>query len=375
MEPTSAEIVEVMLDKSVTAICTWAGFDELGTKEYFDMLDFEVNPSTKPRLLAMLSKEQHQKLMEEWMINDKKAKPAVVMMATLVHKTARFVCGAKDAEPIPVPPPTMPPPTQVITNGGRTIKASSIIDPADESTIPGATSLQLKVWYANYKELKFGDPLPEKEPTPDQICAMHMKIVQLGLEPYADFSLLTPHGRRMQKVLRHRSWIPQRDGTYQAVDVPGPECWETWRACWSVYEVILLMLRWPATDDNAEEDLVVSPIALEAYLQNFEVLVKENPGCWRLCQTAEDRCRAEEFPRIARRLTESIGYAPSWSQVFIAAAESDRYWDKEVRRPALRFLASGARSNKNISDTHVKDNNPKAIEYVHSDMSGKGRNR
>jgi len=144
MEPTSAEIVELKLDKSVTAICLWAGFDEPGTKEYFDMLDFEVNPSIKPRLLAMLSKEQH--MMEEWTINDKKAKPAVVMTAMLVHKTARLVCGMKDGEPIPGPPPTMTqdgwfaPPMQVIMNGGRTIKASSLIDPADESTIPGATA-------------------------------------------------------------------------------------------------------------------------------------------------------------------------------------------------------------------------------------------
>ena len=218
------------------------------------MSDFEVNPSIKPRLLAMLSKEQHMKLMEEWMINDEKAKPAVVMTAMLAHKTARLVCGMKDEEPIPGPPPTMTqdgwfaPPMQVIMNGWRTIKASSLIDPADESTIPGAIAGKVKVWYSNYKEIKFRDPLPEKEPTPDQICAMHMKIVKLGAEPYADFSLLTPHGR-MQKVLRHRSWILQQDGTYHAVDVPGPECWETWKACWDVYEVILLMLRWPATED------------------------------------------------------------------------------------------------------------------------------
>ena len=92
MEPTSAEILELNLEHSVMAIRDWAGFDQLGTKEYFNILDFELNGSIKPRLLAMLSKEQHQKLMEEWTINGENAKPAIVMTATLAHKTARLLC-------------------------------------------------------------------------------------------------------------------------------------------------------------------------------------------------------------------------------------------------------------------------------------------
>ena len=86
--------------------------------------------------------------------------------------------------------------------------------------------------------------------------------------------------------------------------------------------------------------MVASPISLEAYLQNFQTLVKESPGCWHLCATAEDRCRAEHFPRIARQLTTTLGCAPSWSDVFVAAANDNNYWDTHVRRPALRFIAT-----------------------------------
>ena len=79
-----------------------------------------------------------------------------------------------------------------------------------------------------------------------------------------------------------------------------------------MYEVIMLMLRWPPVDDeSSEDDLVASPIALEAYFQNFATIVNESPGCWHLCQTAEDRRRAEHFPRIARKLGNSLGYTPS----------------------------------------------------------------
>ena len=63
---------------------------------------------------------------------------------------------------------------------------------------------------------------------------------------------------------------------------------------------------------------------------------------WHLCQRAEDRCRAEHMPRIARRLaTANGGKYPTWTEVFLEAAKDDRYWDKEVRRPAVNFLARG----------------------------------
>ena len=89
---------------------------------------------------------------------------------------------------------------------------------------------------------KKGPPLVAKEPTPDQLIAMHTRVVVHALEPYGDFSILTPHGRRMQKRLKYRSWIPQSDGTYQPLEVPGPPSLDIWEACWGGFETILLML-------------------------------------------------------------------------------------------------------------------------------------
>eukprot|EP00971_Amphidinium_carterae_P172524 3419997-Amphidinium_carterae.1 len=57
--------------------------------------------------------------------------------------------------------------------------------------------------------------MEEAEPTPEQTSALHQRVVVFGLEPYADFSLLTPYGRRIAKELRHRSWLPQEDGSYK----------------------------------------------------------------------------------------------------------------------------------------------------------------
>ena len=85
MEPTSTEIQTLGLDASVMAIAIWAGFDQAGVNMYFDLLGFEVDPTAHPRLLAILSKEQHQKLMEDWEINGENVKPVVIMTAMLVH--------------------------------------------------------------------------------------------------------------------------------------------------------------------------------------------------------------------------------------------------------------------------------------------------
>jgi len=382
------------------AIAQWAGWDQTEAGHYFDLMGFDANPAIHPRLLCMLSQDQHQDLVKNWCIEGVKVKPVMLMTAGLVYKISRLMCGvvetappppqaladsSQDSEMLPpqhlhrdhVPGPSsilgaapvtaipgnpaapangglftndgwygpVPPPANavighIVKAAPRTIKASALIDPQDESVIYAASTDQVSEWYQNYKNLKFGDPLIEKEPSDDQICALSTRIIDLKAAPYADFSLLTPYGRRMQKTLRHRSWIPQQDGSYQPIEVPGPADWETWKACWDVYEVILLMLRWPVADGQAVGAMVASPISLEAYLQNFQTLVKESPGCWHLCATAEDRCRAEHFPRIARQLTTTLGYAPSWSDVFVAAANDNNYWDTHVRRPALRFIAT-----------------------------------
>eukprot|EP00971_Amphidinium_carterae_P010313 203848-Amphidinium_carterae.1 len=57
--------------------------------------------------------------------------------------------------------------------------------------------------------------MEEHEPTPEQIPALNGRVVVFGLEPYADFSILTPFGRRVAKLLRHRSWVQQEDGTFK----------------------------------------------------------------------------------------------------------------------------------------------------------------
>eukprot|EP00971_Amphidinium_carterae_P270395 5365288-Amphidinium_carterae.1 len=65
-------------------------------------------------------------------------------------------------------------------------------------------------------------PPPECDPTPTQVSVLFDKIITRGEEPYADFSILTPFGKRVQRALHLRAWLFQEDGSYKAVEIPGP---------------------------------------------------------------------------------------------------------------------------------------------------------
>ena len=125
--------------------------------------------------------------------------------------------------------------------------------------------------------------------------------------------------------------------------MPGPADYAAWYACWKVYSNILLMLRFHQDTAGAEPKLVATPAALECYLEAFRQLAADTVECWHLCCKAEDRARAEHMPRMKRQLERDAGKPVTWSEVFVAVARDDRYWDKEVRRPALAFLARGNR--------------------------------
>ena len=362
--PAPELVAEKSLASNMFNLLVFAGFAEevaldIGKALGFPAASKEELGGVSPSILAMASESDFKEAVSAVTDNFFKKNAA-----TYAWKLAVRLCTTQ-------PPPSLPTSSSsspaVATSSPasaddlkiRKHKVSNLTDPMDESEVPAASKDQLSTWYANYTRVKFGDPRPEKDPTPEQLQAMHVRIVGHRLEPYADFSILTPFGRRFAKRLKFRSWLPQPDGSYIPYDMPGPESFDQWEKCWAIYETIMIMLEYPPDAGETVPKSVITTNALEEYFENFKQLAKENPNAWWLCVQAEDRCRHEHLPRLFRTMAIADGKDPSWTEVFIKAANDDKYWDKEVRREALRFLARGGGKVPKRDDTEViKDEEP-----------------
>ena len=139
---------------------------------------------------------------------------------------------------------------------------------------------------------------------------------------------------------KHRAWLLNRDGSYRTVEVPGPESYDVRYACWRVLTCCCLMLRWP--QPVAGSQVVVTSAALEYTRETFRQLAFKHSECWLLCCKAEDTCRAVHLSRIRRGMVVANGGAQvPWSDVLIEAANNVKCRDREVRHPAIVYLAKG----------------------------------
>ena len=259
--------------------------------------------------------------------------------------------------PVFVPAPPVVNTGTAGNEGKRKIKCNQVLDQADEAEVPELGQKEIDFYYARLSRVKGGPVRPEAEPSSDQISAMKVRVMELGLPPYADFAVFVNFQHRFSKTLKFLNHILQPDGTFKAIEVPGPPNYDQWLSSWRVFENTLLMLV------NEVSPTVSFPIvtqsALEEYKDSFRDMVVNYPEAWHLLVTAEDRCRCEHFPTL-RRLWEdkhTKGQAPDfvieqpWDFVFRAAARDRNYWDKNVREPALLFRTSSGRKKEQPGGT------------------------
>ena len=151
---------------------------------------------------------------------------------------------------------------------------------------------------------------------------------------------------RFSRTLKFLNHILQPDGTFKAVEVPGPPSYDAWLSSWRVYENTLLMLE---KDVGGNKVPVATVAAMEAYKDAFRDLVVCYPEAWHLLVVAEDRCRGEHFVRLrrelevkhARGLTYDYDPEQPWNEVFRVASQDREFWDRHVREPALLFRTGG----------------------------------
>eukprot|EP00971_Amphidinium_carterae_P333906 6468910-Amphidinium_carterae.1 len=235
---SAADLSLLGASPSLGRIMQWA---QLTAANVAGLLGVEESEVTDVPLstFAMFTVVEYEKMVEDW------AKKGASTLELARARLLRAACIALSGS-LPVASNSQAqevvPVAATATSTAKKIKTSSVIDVTDESEIPVATPDKVKVWFKNYSDLKGGMPMVDHEPSPEQISALEARVVIQKMEPYADFSLLTPFGRRMAKTLRLRSWIPQEDGSYKPADVPGPPDFASWAACYKVYSAALLML-------------------------------------------------------------------------------------------------------------------------------------
>ena len=148
--------------------------------------------------------------------------------------------------------------------------------------------------------------------------------------------------------MRFENHIHAQDGTYSAVEMPGPRDLETWRACYHVYKAAAVMLK------------IAHPAVLERYEALFEQCCRRFPGAWHVLVLADMRCRSEFFGAEKRRLRELHYKCPAlsdwvpdmpWNAVIRSACEDLTYWHRNVESPALDYtLGRGSKDTLRLTD-------------------------
>lgn len=383
-----ASSTELSALTSISLVVRFAGLQSTT----WDRLGTALGTPPDLRILAMMPAEVLQKAIHDLRIpvgtapTDGSPQPTREPNATeaiqmaLVWRVARQVMGLPDVDPLVTNATSTSTHSPVMAGGtgglggtgvasasptgppAKKVKISTVLDQTDETEVTLKSRAELVKYFENHREITGSEPMPEVEPTDIQVAAMEEKVVVRDESPYADFSILTPFGRRMQKTMKMKSYAFQPDGSWKTAEIPGPPNLQAWQACFKVYRAVLYMLRYPGGTTTSppttggpvglvmKEPVVVQPHSLELYFESFMELCLEYPECWHLLMPAEDRMRGERFEHLRRNLARAhaagkvpvdIEYDPArpWDGVFQAAARDHQYWDANVRRRAVVFLA------------------------------------
>ena len=239
--------------------------------------------------------------------------------------------------------------------GEPEIKLSLILDPNLDSKLVRMPQTKVRALFTDYIAKRGAEPSEDIEPTLEQISAVY-QVCNADLVPYADFSILGPHGRRMVGKLSYCAYTQQPDGSWHRRELPGPPTWDHWWSSFRVLRTIYLLL------DIAEPEI----------LDNYGEMVRAfanlyGPKAWFVVYTADVRMRSEHFERLRRKeerlheaalksgATSLYNPAKPWKRVFAAAIDDCKdWWESNLHRPALLYLTSLRTAAETVADGTVQ---------------------
>ena len=293
----------------------------------------EAGDDTEPRLLTPI--EEGHIAMVRRIARLRLGLTAVELMPVVTLPVGGLGFGGPSATPLGgVVLPTVAPPT-----GEPRLKLSSILDPALDTELTRLPQSDIRKLFADYEDKRGAEPSEDIEPTVEQISAV-AQVLKADLTPYADFSVYGPHGRRLLQKLTYLAWTYLPDGSWQRRELPGPPSVDHWWASYRVLRTTYLLLDAVATEtlDNYGE-----------LIRGF--VTQYGDSVWFLVYNADVRMRAERFQRLRRHAERdhdaavasgrrsSFDPARPWNTVFSMALVDKDWWEENIHRTALLYLA------------------------------------
>ena len=252
------------------------------------------------------------------------------------------------------------------------LKMAALVDQTDESELLPPDNAQVQTWLQRYTLLMGGPPEEEEEPTASQLAGLHKRVVVLKQAPYTDLGVWVPFGRRALKLQKFRVYTPLGDGSFPMREMPGPQNFQQWQACWKVFMTGSLMLG------------IISLTALLNYEKMIERLVIQWPAAWDLICQAEDKARAERLEKIRRNFVAEAaqgkqmpadwGADAPWTSCFQALTRDETFWSEQVRHPAVSWLAAGGRGAPIAAAEAIAGAHFPGMEFSSGAAAGSGDN-
>jgi hypothetical protein len=235
----------------------------------------------------------------------------------------------------------------------RTLKVSAHLDQRSSSEITFLPTADIQKMYHRYVQAWHEMPSADVKPTDEQLAALqHTK--EAGMVPYADLSIVGPHGVRFHKKQMMSGLMLNRDGQFLSAEFYGPPSIELWTASYDVLAAALIMIG------------AVSRPVLSAYRKKMKMLNQMyGPSVWHLLYQTDVRCRQELMAAIFHELLADHNTAletgtPSrfdpaepWDQVWSTATKRVEFWTDQFERPA-GLIASHVRQLSSVIDGDVQ---------------------
>ena len=213
------------------------------------------------------------------------------------------------------------------------IKVSSILDQSSDREVIRWSREELNFLRSRYRSLEGEDPMKSEEVTDDQMSVL-CELTKVGIAPFADFGVWKPFGQRHAKTLKFTSHFLDHTGAWRCKEIPGPDCFATWEACWRVFRKAAIMCD------------IAAPAVLDRYASRFKKRVDRFSDAWHLCVLADTRCRSELCESEYRRQSqfhesnpEISAFVPSrpWNSVIRATSNDRDFWKEELEDKVADF--------------------------------------